>query len=149
MSKLFNFLAYGVGVGFTLYTLYDRVYFQDGALNITFKLALSIVAFILWRKFHKYIGQKAQIQKGDKLIYVDRFPIGKSLYMFGMIIGVLYFMSSFFAYVENKEIPISYTFELLTVAWLLALGLKLISVYFEKRKKHKLTMLEKKETTIK
>lgn len=146
MSKLFNLLAYGTGVGFTLYTLYDRVYFSDGALNITFKLALVIALFISWRKFHKYIGQKAQVQKGDKLIYVDRFPLGKSLYMFGMIIGILYVLSGFFAYVENKDIPISYTFQLLTVAWLLALGFKLISVYFEKRKKRKLTMIKKEAT---
>ncbi len=143
MSKLFNFLAYGTGLGFTLFTLYDRVYFDDGALGIVFRIGVFIAIFIAWRKFDKYIRQKAQIQKGNKLIYVDRFPLGKSLYMFGMIIGVLYLCSNFFTYVETKDIPISYTFELLTIAWMLGLIFKLISIFFEKRKKHKLNMLDK------
>lgn len=147
MAKLFNILAYGTGIGWTLYTLYDRVYFQDGVLGITFRFAVFIVGILLWKKFHKYINQKAQIQKGEMLIYVDRFPIGKSIYMFGMIIGLLYIASTFFKYIENKEIPLSYTFLLLTVAWMIALGFKLISVFFEKRKKHKLTMLEEKKPT--
>ena len=145
MSKLFNFLAYAIGLGWTLFTLYDRVYFEEGTLGILFRIGVFVAIFVAWKKFDKYIRQKAQIQKGNKLIYVDRFPLGKSLYMFGMIIGVLYLCSKFFIYVETKEIPISYTFELLTIAWMLGLISKLISIFFEKRKKHKLTMLDKLE----
>lgn len=146
MSKLFNFLAYGVGFGATLYTMYDKVYYEDGALDLWFKVGVLIVVVIAWRRFHKFINQQAQIQKNNMLIYVDRFPTGKNIYMFSIIIGALHLFAGILRYVEQRDIPLSFTFEMLRTAWIIALGLKLISVGLEKRKQNKIDILKEKES---
>ena len=143
MDKLFNILSYGTGLGFTLYTLYDRVYVSETTTtNIWFKLVLFIAIIFVWRTIHKKIFEVAQIQKGNLLIYTPRFPRARAIYLFGVLIGILYALSDFFNYVEERDIPISYTFKLLTVAWIMALGLKLIAIYFEKRKEQKISIIK-------
>lgn len=142
MAKLFNLLAYGSGIGWTLYTLYDRVYIEETTTSLTFRLVLYIVIIVAWRYLHKKIFEEAQIQEGNMLITVPRFPRARALYVFGVIIGLCYVIADFFKYVEQREIPLSYTIQLIGIAWLLGLGFKLIAVYFEKRKETKIKMLE-------
>lgn len=143
MDKLFNLLAYASGVGWTLYTLYERVYIDETAtFGTMFKVFIIIVVLVVWRQAHKKIFEEAQIQKGNMLIYTPRFPRARAVYVFGVIIGMCFILSDFFAYIETKEIPFSYTIKLIGVAWLLGLGFKLIAIYFEKRKEQKLKLMK-------
>ena len=137
LSKLFNILAWGSGVGFTLYTLYDKVYIEETTLSLGFKLFAGVVGIVIWKMIHKKIFETAQTQKGNLLIYVSRFPLARSVYTFGVISGVLFLTADFFRYVEQRDIPISYTLQLIGVAWLIGLSFKFVSVFFEKRANNK------------
>lgn len=145
IAKLFNLLAYGSGVGWTLYTLYDRVYVEStNSTSTMFNIALVIVVLVAWRQLHKKIFEMAQIQKGNMLVDTPRFPRLRAIYLFGVIIGLSFLMSDFFAYIESKEIPMSYTTKLIGLSWVIGLGFKLIGVFFEKRQD--ITLLKKEAT---
>lgn len=128
-----------------MYTLYDRVYIEStNATSTMFNVAVGIVGLIVWRQVHKKIFEMAQIQKGNLLVDTPRFPRARAIYTFGVIILISFLLSDFFAYVEQRDIPLSYTIKLIGISWVFALGFKLIGIFFEKQQD--ITLLKKEAT---
>lgn len=131
--RLFHLGAIVSGWAAVLYTVYDKHYYPEyGKLSIPFFAGIVGLGGFLLYKLHKKINEKAQRDRNGIMVDVDRFPTLKSLYRYGVVIGITFTMWQFFLYVESNNDKVSHTWEIIFVSWLVALGFRLISVVLEK-----------------